>query len=159
MKSNWTLVIVLCVVLLSAMAVLAGDNDAHQVTVTVTAINELAVSGGDITLTISSATPGSDPTDATDNTCGLDWTTNEASKKITVESDQASPTFTLKVQASSVTGGSGTAQVTITNAAQDFVTGVATTTGSCTLDYTASATAAQGTGSDVHTITYTITDS
>jgi len=48
--------------------------------------------------------------------------------------------------------------VTLTTTAIDFVTGVATTTGTCDLSYVASATAAQGTGSDVHTVLYTLTD-
>jgi hypothetical protein len=136
----------------------AADNDNHQVTVTVSAINELALTGGNITLTINTATAGSEPTDDTDATCTLAWTTNEASKKVTVVSSLAAPTYTLKVEATGVTGGTAAAQLTLTNAAQDFVTAVATTTGGCTLSYTAQATAAQGTGSDVHTtVTYTVT--
>lgn len=136
----------------------AADNDNHQVTVTVTAINELSLTGGNITLTINSATAGSDPDDATDATCTLAWTTNEASKKVTVVSSLASPTYTLKVEATGVSGGTSGGQLTVTNSAQDFVTGVATTTGGCTLSYTAQATAALGTGSDVHTtVTYTVT--
>jgi hypothetical protein len=136
---------------------MAANSDNHQVTVTVSAVNEAAITGGNITLTINSATPGSDLDDATDATTSLAWTTNEASKKITVTGDQASPTFTLKVEATGVTGGTSAGQLTVTNSAQDFVTGVATTTGGATLSYTAQATAAQGTGSDVHTITYTLT--
>lgn len=142
---------------LFAVMVFAADNDNHQVTVTVNAINELAVTGGDITLTISTATPGSNPDAATDATCGLQWTTTEASKKITVVTDQAAANYTLKVQATSVSGGTSAGQITITNSAQDLVTGVATTTGNCTLSYEASATAAQGAGTVVHVITYTIT--
>ena len=136
----------------------AGSTDSHTVTVTVTAINEIGITGGNITLTISSATPGQDPDDATDNTtCDLDWTTNETAKKITVETNLASPTFTLKVVAENVTGGTAASEVTLSDTATDFVTGIATTTGGCDLAYTASATAEDGTGSDVHTVTYTLT--
>ena len=157
MKSIWTLLA--CAVLLIGIAGIAAaaNNDAHQVTVTVNAINELALTGGDITLTINSATAGSDPDDDTDVTCALDWTSNETGKKITVVSSLVTQNFTLKVLATGVTGGTAAGQKTITDSAQDFVTGVAETTGGCTLSYTASATAAQGTGSDVHTtVTYTI---
>ena len=151
-----TIVAVICVCL--AAVAFAGPTDSHIVTVTVTAINEVAISGGNITLTINSATAGSDPDDATDSTtCDLLWTTNEASKKITAETDLAAPNFTLRTEATSVSGGTSAGQVTLSTTAQDFVTGVATTVGSCDLSYTASATAAQGTGSDVHTVTYTIT--
>ena len=143
---------------LIGLAIAANTAD-HTVTVTVEAINEAAITGGDLTLTINSATAGSEPDDAVDNTtCDLAWTTNEAAKKITVETDLAAPTFALKVLAQNVTGGTAAAEVTLSTTATNFVTGVATTTGGCDLQYTASATAAQGTGSDVHTVTYTLTD-
>jgi hypothetical protein len=139
---------------------MAANTDNHTVTVTVEAINEAAITGGDLTLTINTATAGQEPDDAVDNTtCDLDWTTNEATKKITVETNLAAPTFTLKVLAQNVTGGTAEAEVTLsTTGANDFVTAISTTTGGCDLQYTASATAAQGTGSDVHTVTYTLTD-
>lgn len=147
----------LCCICLVGVAQ-AGDNDLHSVTVQVSAINELAIGGGNITLTINSATAGSDPDDATDNsTCDLAWTTNEATKKITVETDQAAPTFELRVVAENVVGGTACAEVTLSTSAADFVTNVSTTTGSCDLAYTASATAGQGTGSDVHAVLYTVT--
>jgi len=67
------------------------------------------------------------------------------------------PSFTLKVQTTGVTDGTSAGQLTITNSAQNIVTGIpVTASGSGTLSYTASATAAQGTGSDIHTITFTI---
>jgi hypothetical protein len=135
----------------------ASNTANHTVTVHVDAINEVAITGGDITLTINSATGGSQPDNATNTACHLSWTTNETLKKITVQSDQAAPAFTLKVLATAISGGTAAPQVTITNVAQDFVTGVATTIGTCTLSYTASATAAQGTGEDVHVVTYTLT--
>jgi len=135
-----------------------GSSASHTVTVTVSAINELAISGGNITLTIDSATTASGPDDATDSTtCDLLWTTNEASKKITAETDLAAPNFALKVVAANVSGGTAASEVTLSTTAADFVTGVGTTTGSCDLSYTASATAPQGTGSDVHSVLYTIT--
>ncbi len=157
MKSIWMILASVILIVSLVGPTPAADNDNHQVTVTVNAINEAAIAGGNITLTISTATAGSDPDDATDATCTLAWTTNEASKKITVVTSEAAPTFTLKVVATGVTGGTAAAEVTVSTTATDFVTGVATTTGGCTLGYTASATAAEGTGSDVHTITYTIT--
>lgn len=144
-------------VLFSASMVLAADSDGHTVTVNVSAINEVAITGGNVTLTINNATAGAEPDDATDTSTSLDWTTNEQSRKITVVSDNATPNFTLKVQATGVTGGTGAGEITVTDSAQDFVTGIAETTGSATLSYTASATASAGDGSDIHTVTYTIT--
>ena len=150
----------LAVVLVLALGgiVVAANLDSHTVTVQVSAINELAIIGGNLTLTINSATAGSDPDDATDSTtCDLLWTTNQASKKITVATSLASPNFTLKVVAQNVSGGSAASEVTLSTTAQDLVTAIATTIGDCDLAYTVSATAADGTGSDIHTVTYTIT--
>ncbi len=137
---------------------LAASSASHDVTVTVSAINEVSVAGGNLTLTISTATAGSEPDAATDSTtCDLAWTTNEASKKITVASGTTISGATLKVTAANVTGGTSGGQLTLSTTAQDFVTGVATTTGGCDLSYEASATAADGTSSTTYTITYTIT--
>ncbi len=142
-----------------AGAALGANTGNHTVTVTVSAVNELAISGGNITLTINSATAGSDLDEATDSTtCDLLWTTNEASKKITAETNLAAPNFVLKVTAANVSGGTAAAQVTLSTTTTDFVTGVGSSSGSCDLSYVASATAAQGTGSDVHTVLYTLTD-
>ncbi len=143
---------------LTGLAMAANTAD-HTVTVTVEAINEAAITGGDLILTINSATAGSEPDDAVDNTtCDLAWTTNEATKKITVETDLVAPTFALKALAQNVTGGTAAIEVTLSTTATNFVTGVDKTTGGCDLQYTASATAAQGIGSDIHKVTYTLTD-
>lgn len=156
MKCTRFLVVMAVVAL--AGAAWAADNDSHTVTVQVNAVNELAISGGNLTLTINSATAGSELDDATDSTtCDLAWTTNQATRKITVATDLGSPDFTLKVVAQNVSGGTAASEVTLSTTAADFVTAVSQTTGSCDLAYTASATAAQGTGSDVHTVTYTVT--
>jgi len=136
----------------------AAESDSHTVTVQVTAINEIAVSGGNVTLTIDSATAATQPLPALDSTtCDLLWTTNEADKKITVATDLAAPKFTLLLLAQNVSGGTAAPQVTLSTTAIDLVTGVSQSVGSCDLAFVAFATAAQGTGSDVHTITYTIT--
>lgn len=141
-----------------ASPILGASADSHTVTVQAMAINELAVTGGNVTLTIDSATAGSDPDAVADvTTCDLFWTTNETTRKITVETDLAAPDFTLLVVAQNVSGGTAAPQVTLSTTADDLVTGVSETVGSCDLAFAAYATAAQGTGSDVHTITYTIT--
>lgn len=133
-------------------------SDSHTVTVTVSAINELLIIGGNVTLTINTATAGSEPDDAVDSTTAdVVWTTNAENKKITIESNLAAPNFTLKAVAQGVSGGTAAPEVTVTDTAADFVTGIAKTIGVCDIQYTAQATAAQGTGSDVHTITFTLT--
>jgi hypothetical protein len=159
MKIMWKTALGFSVILLWMGIAAASDTDSHTVTVTANAINEIAVTGGNLLLTINTATAGSDPTSAVDATTGLEWTSNATGKKITIESDiDSSPGYSLKALATGVSGGSPEAEVTISSAAQDYIGGVSTTTGSCTTRYTASATAAGGTGSDVHTITFTIVD-
>lgn len=149
---------ILILLALQTLSLFADEIANHTVTVQVDVINELEITGGNITLTISTATAGQDPDDATNSTCALQWTTNEATKKITVATDQATPNFTLKVVASGVSGGTAAAEATLSNTtADDFVTGISTTLGTCTVNYTAEATAAQGNGSVVHTVTYTLT--
>jgi hypothetical protein len=144
--------------LFTASAAWAGSTDNHTVTVTVSAINEVSIAGGAVVITISSATPGADPDDVTDNTTAdLDWTTNEASRKITVQTDLVSPVYGLTTQAQGVTGGVSAGVIAVSTSPQDFVTGISATTGSCDLSYTGSATAGDAPGSEVHTITYTIT--
>ncbi len=158
MRNGRIFLVLIIVILGTASLSTAANNDNHQVTVTVSVINELAVTGGDITLSLNTATPGSDPDDDTDATTGLLWTTNEASKKITAATDNAGATFTLRVTATGVSGGTTSGEITLSTTATDYVTGVATTTGGCTSSYRASATAAQGNGSDVHVVTFTLTD-
>lgn len=143
--------------LLVAPAAFAGSTSAHQVTVDVQAINEVAITGGNLTLTIDSATAGGAPAAASDSTTGdLDWSTNESSRKITVATDLAAPKYSLTVDAANATGGTGAGAVSLSTTAQDFVTGISATAGGCDLSYSASATLAAGVGTDVHNVTYTI---
>ncbi|MBM3324750.1 MAG: hypothetical protein FJY66_03695 [Calditrichaeota bacterium] len=110
---------------------------------------------------------GQEPTSVTDETGQLQWTTLELdpTKKITAQTNLASPNFTLKVLAINVSSGDGTAagEVTLTTGAANFVVDIPAgipvgDPGTCILRYRASATASDGTGTDVHTVTYTITD-
>jgi len=151
--------IVVCALLAAALAsaAMAGQSASHTVTVQVNAINEIVLTGGDIALTINSATAGQQPDPATNMACTLAWTATPANTKITVATSLASPTFTLRILAQSVTGGTAAPEVTLTSTAVDFITGAGRTTGACTLRYAAWVTAAQGTGTDVHTVTYTLT--
>jgi len=158
--------VILSLILIFPVLALASDTDSHTVTVQVLEINEIDVDN-DLILTIDSATAGDEPDDAMDSTtCDLCWTTNATTtKKITVDTSLLSPTYTLKVVAINITGvgtavGTAAAEVTLsTTGPNDFITSISQTTGICDLQYTASATAAQGIGSDVHTVTYTILDS
>jgi hypothetical protein len=126
----------------------------------------LSVTGGDIVLTISTAVAGGNPDSVSNEVSGLSYGTNPQTYKITARTSLAAPLFTLMVLVKNIqTGGSGSggtaqSQITLSTTDQDVVVGVTGGTlanpHTCTLEYTASATAAQGTGNDVNTITYTI---
>jgi hypothetical protein len=146
---------VLAAVLASAGA--AGPSASHTVTVQVNAISELTLAGGDVTLTTGPPVAGREPDAVANTDCALAWTSNQADMRITVATGLAAPTFVLKVVAQNVTGGTAAPEVTLSSTPADLVTGVSRTPGGCTLRYTAWATTAQGIGSDVHTVTYTLT--
>ncbi|RPH94179.1 hypothetical protein EHM69_08085 [candidate division KSB1 bacterium] len=134
---------------------------------TLTQSADVAVLNGDITLTISTAAAGQAPDAVVDETGQLEWSTfGESSvKKITVQTGLASPRYSLRVEAFGVSGGDGTATGDVplstvpTNLIEDIPTDVPVLDpGTCTLRYTASAAAGNGTGADSHTITFTIVD-
>lgn len=142
--------------------IMAANNDNQQVTIMVVAVNELAVTGGNITLTINTATAGSGLNNATDTTCALDWTTNSSTnKKVTGQLDtDYSAGISLAVSVT-VTGGNGVSagqQTLISASAVDLVTGMHNEFVSAnTLGYTASAPTASP-ATNTKTVTYTIID-
>jgi hypothetical protein len=157
-------------ILLSIIAVFGfvvvgmAQTDSHTAGVTVSAINVIDVDAN-LTMTISSATAGSQPTAVTDNTSSnLAWTTNGAGKKIQVKTGAALPAgVTLTVGAQNITKvGSGTpvaaGTVTLSTTDTDFVTGAGKSAGACDLNYTASATVDATIQANTITVTYTITN-
>lgn len=147
-----------CILILGLAGGSEAQSDNHSVTVTLSAINTIDVDN-DVTLTINSATPGQDPDPVVDNaTAELAWTTNASSKKITVETDLAAPNYTLEVEAINQTAGTPAGKATLSTTAADFLTGVGKTAGTCDLEYTASATVSDDPGTEVHTVTYTMTN-
>lgn len=145
---------------------LFGANTAnHTVSLVISEINELSITGGNITLTISTATAGSDPDAATDSTCILNITTNKSGtdpKKITVTNgtvvSESGATFT--VGGTSISGATVESALDITGiTAVNFVTGLEAFAGLTTLTYTWDALASDGTlASEAHIITYTLSD-
>jgi hypothetical protein len=97
----------------------------------------------------------------------LQWTTLPAdnTKKITVETDLVSPNFTVSVAAIGVNAGHGTSEgpTNLSTAPANLVSSIPNNItisdpGQCSLRYTVTATAADGTGNDNHRITFTILD-
>jgi hypothetical protein len=128
---------------------------------------DIAILNGDVSLNIVTATAGQQPVSVTDESKQLEWTTLETDpvKKIIVQTSLGTPKFTLKVTAVNVTSGDGngageiTLSTTPSNLVEDIPAGILVTDpGSCSLRYTAAATAAGGANTDNHTVTFTITD-
>jgi len=139
---------------------LAGNTATHTVTVKVEPINEIAITGGDVTLLVKPDASDPDSLQATDDTsCDLVWTSNQTDKKITVASDLHSPGFPLKAAARNLTGGASAPETTLSTTPNDFVTGISRTTGMCDVRYMVDVPEADVQGCDTHTITYTLSDS
>ena len=142
---------------LSLQAQIYG-TDFHTVTVTVQPIAVLQVTSGTVNLTIdgSTAVAGQDQMTVIDQTTSLLWGVNSSNQKITVASSLVSPMFALKLAAVSPTQGVAAPEVTLNAVTSDLLLGIGRSSGSCTLRYTGVALASQGTGSDPHSITFTI---
>jgi len=128
---------------------------------------DVAILNGNVDLVIFTATAGLEPDSDSDQTTQLQWSNwpiTAAVKKITVQTNLASPAFTLKVQAINITAGDGTSagEVTVTTSSLDLISSIpakdSPNTATCDLRYTASAAASDGINVDTHTITYTIVD-
>ncbi|MEX2115906.1 MAG: hypothetical protein WEB37_03395 [Bacteroidota bacterium] len=130
----------------------------HDVTVQVATITVLQVSAGSVTLNIasSSAVAGQDIMSVSDQSTSLLWGTNSSSQKITINSSLVAPTFTLKALALNPTQGLSAAEATLNSTPVDFLLNIGRSLGSCSIQYTGMALASQGTGTDSHTITFTI---
>lgn len=131
---------------------------SHTVTVQVSQLSYLQVNGGAVNLNITSAnsTAGQDQMTLTEQSTSLQWGTNKGTQKVTAVSNLVTPNYTLKLVALSPTVGTAAAEFTLNSTANDLLLDIGRSAGSCTLKYTGIALASQGTGSDAHTITFTI---
>jgi len=134
------------------------DSDNHRITVQVSTITMVSVSAGSISMTITGAgvPAGQDQMTATNQSSQLQWGVNSSSRKITARTNLAAPKFSLNLLAQSPTQGTAAAEVSLSTTAQDFMLNIGRSLGNCTLQYTGIALASQGTGTDSHTITFTV---
>lgn len=144
-----------------ALTAAAGEASAQTQTVTysVSAINQMSVSGNPGALAITTATAGSAPTDATSATTTWAITTNQTGTKVTGAIDLAMPAgVTLKVNLAAPTGATSAGAVSLGAIAGDLVTGITKLNESAkTITYTLSATTAAGVvASSTRTVTYTV---
>ena len=142
---------------------LAGSVATQSASYEIQAINEVSLSAASITLTISEATAGSEPTDATGSS-SYDITTNCATdgKILTAKLDSAMPSNTeLKATFAAPTGGVSAGEVILTASAQNVVTAIdAVAESDLSIAYTLTGTVAAGiVAADTKTLTLTLTDS
>ncbi|MBP6671644.1 MAG: hypothetical protein KA247_00770 [Bacteroidetes bacterium] len=123
------------------------------------------IKGGNVTMTVSTGIAGSQPVSAVNSSTTLTYKKQNQISKITVKTVCLAQAFTLDVEATNVTGGNAAPAVLLVNgnAAMDLIRNIpknGSTTFTCRLQYTASATFEQGNSSEVtndtHTVTYTI---
>ncbi len=134
-------------------------SDFHTVTVQVSPITVMQLSPpGAVTLPISGAdaVAGQDQMSASIEPTQLLWGTNSSLRKITVSTGLATPLFTLSIAAINPTVGTAISQFEVNTTAKDLLRDIGRSSGRCTLRYTGTALASQGTGTDLHLITFTI---
>jgi len=117
-------------------------------------------------MNITTGAAGSQPVAVVNVARTLQYWRKAAVAKVTVQTSCPTQAFTLKVLATGVVRGVAAPEVTLINGALavDFITSIPNAAGwtssTVTLQYTASATFAQGNsaelGNDVHTVTYTL---
>ncbi|RPI03617.1 MAG: hypothetical protein EHM64_12025 [Ignavibacteriae bacterium] len=135
------------------LAILIVTNDYCQ---------SISIAGTAPVLIIDAGTPGGQLTSVQNQNCILTYSTPVQPNRdwrITVNTNNTSPLFTLKVVAISPTRGTAEASVTLNSStAINFITAIPrkTNNATCNLQYTASATFARGIGTDNHIVTYTL---
>jgi hypothetical protein len=151
--------ILAAIVMVAAASTIEAQTATQNVTIQVNAISRISVTGGAQSLTITTATAGSEPTDAT---ASVNWaiTTNQTNQKVTGSLDVAMPAnVTLAANLAAPAGATSAGSAVLGTTAVDLVTGISTLAqGGLGLTYTLSATAAAGVvASTSRTVTYTIT--
>lgn len=123
-----SILVLIAVLLVASVGVFADNTDTITVNYEVQAINELEIDAASVTLTISTATAGSEPDDVSDaTTADYALTTNGGTdaKKITAAIDTAMPANThLYLTLVPPTGASSPGEQEITTGAVDVVTGI-----------------------------------
>jgi hypothetical protein len=135
---------------------------SHSVRVTVATINNLSLSSGTVSMTIDAASAVAGQNlmgPVVSSGTSLLWGVNSSNKKITATTSLASPMFTLRLVAVAPTPpASAAGEAPLSTLGADLLTNVGKSTGSATLQYTGTALASSGSGTDTHLVTFTITN-
>jgi hypothetical protein len=160
--SRFVLLFAVAVLLLASASAFAASNDTVTVNYEVTAINELNIDDASVTLTVSTATAGSNPDQASDSAT-YDITTNCAAdaKKITAAINTDMPSgLTLRINMTAPTGASSAGAVALSSTAVSAVTAIdAVAESNLTAAFTLDATLGAGVVSSASkTCTLTLAD-
>ena len=148
----------------------AQESAGHTVTVTVLEQNDILIVGGDIALFAVPPLAGS--VTVTNASCDLYWGTNSnRPKKITVQTDLATPRYQLTVEPANIRELSGNPKngkpgepanpqpiLLAGLAPMDFIDRIQRVYAACDLVYTATIYTGDSPGTETHTVTYTLTD-
>lgn len=136
----------------------AYGTASHTITVVVNTITMVSVSASSVSMTITGTgvIAGQDQMTVTNSSTSLLWGVNSSLKKITAETNLATPLFAMNLLAASPTAGTAAPEITLSATPTDLLTNIGRSLGSCILQYTGVALASQGIGTDSHTITFTI---
>ena len=161
MKTRRHFLYIVLAIVLGTLPVVAQTygTDNHTVTVQVSTITSVSVTVGSLSMTVTGAgvPAGQDQMTTTNTSSQLRWGINSSTRKITAQTNLASPLFSLLLLAVSPTQGTAAPEATLSTTAQDIMLNVGRSLGTCTLQYTGVALASEGTGTDSHTITFTVT--
>ncbi|MFH1453387.1 MAG: hypothetical protein ABIH00_05340 [Armatimonadota bacterium] len=120
------LLIILAAIAFFTTSAFAGTTDTQTVYYEIDAINELSMDA-DATLTVDSATAGSEPDFSVIDTFSYSITTNETAKKITAALNANMPASTsLHIVLIEPTGGSSPGYLALSTTAQNVVTSIET---------------------------------
>lgn len=139
----------------------SAQSASQVVTFSVTAINEIAVSGNPGALAVTAATAGSQPNEATDDSTTYMISSNGTNMKITGSINAAMPSgVSLKINLAAPTGGSSAGDVALGTVSSDLVSGAGKVAESGkTITYKLSATVAAGVVVNANTtVTLTLAD-
>ncbi|HEY6951753.1 MAG TPA: hypothetical protein VI758_05065 [Bacteroidota bacterium] len=139
----------------------AQMSSATQIlTLSVKELNAIDLVGGEIDLQINRVSETTNqPLPAENAGSRLLWTSNGENRKITVATNNTAARFSLRIIAKNVsTSGSSATEVILNgDAPKDLIRSVSRSSGSCTIKYIAAADVSEGTGTEHHLVTYTIT--
>ena len=144
----------------ASLSLSASTTATSTVTYTIASIDCITTSGNPSQLNISTATAGSDPTDASDSSCTYAVTTNNTSRNITAALTSAMPSgVTLSVNLTAPTGSTSNGLTALSTTNTTLVTGISNIAqASLSMIYNLAATvaAAQIAEPSSNTVTYTI---